>query len=243
MISTFARSCAPGDALFILASEDAVSSSRFTTAFAIELIHLAKLEALTFPNKRHEPPLTVNVDELVNTVRMRKFPNLLADSGGRGISVRWVAQGRAFLSAVWGEVGAGAILTNSTWKIVMRKLHDAAYLRDLEQLAGTYPRSADDGLSQRDVPVLPMADIENQKEMTAVILAPLLRPFRAQLVDIGADSTPRVTPDARPPRTPAPPPAAHRVNTTQRREVSAGPGTDPGSSHHHRTGHTTCPQL
>ena len=184
-----------GGALYVLSSNQAVNSSAYTTMFVTELLTRAQDLALSFPYQRWEPPATFVLDELTNTARVPTFPTVLADSGGRGIAIRWAAQSRSQLIEVWGQHGAASMLANSTWKVVLQGLDDADYLGDLERLAGMVdqrvPGTRDwtgSGNSAtvrlRQMPALPAAGIRNQRRMTATIWATSLPPFRARLVDI-----------------------------------------------------------
>lgn len=197
--SVLARACPPphehfdvdaflysGQALFVLASEAAVNSSAYTTTFLTELVERAKELALRFPTGRWEPPITVTLDELPNIARIPTFPRMLADSGGRGISIRWAAQGRNFLSDVWGPLGAGLILENSTTRVVLRGLADADYLSDLEHLAGYVDRMVPGHEQPQRRPVLPINELANQDDMTATVFTTAAPPFRCRLVDIDA---------------------------------------------------------
>jgi type IV secretion system protein VirD4 len=186
-IDRFLRS---GDALFVLASERNVNSAAYTTAFIAELMTRAQDLALEFPSRRHEPPLTVTIDELPGVATMPTFPQMLADSGGRGITIRWVAQGRSFLQSKWGEHGTTAILENTSWKIYLRGLTDGHYLAELEQLAGQRERKQRHGGGIRMVPILPQREIRVLRRNHALVIGTALHVFRCQLLDIRRDRTP-----------------------------------------------------
>ena len=187
-----------GGALYVLSSNQAVNSSAYTTMFVTELLTRAQDLALGFKHHRWEPPVTFVLDELTNTARVPTFPQVLADSGGRGIAIRWAAQSRSQLVEVWGQHGAASMLANSTWKIILQGLDDASFLVDLERLAGQVDQRAPGGDSlwagthsatprTRQVPALPAAGIRAQRRNTATVWATSLPPFRARLVDIAAE--------------------------------------------------------
>ena len=195
-VDTFLHS---GDALYVLSSSQAVNSSAYTTMFITELLTRAQDVALSFEHHRWEPPVTFVLDELTNTARVPTFPQVLADSGGRGIAIRWAAQSRSQLVEVWGQHGAASMLANSTWKVILQGLDDAAFLGDLERLAGQVDQrvpgaggvwTGDRAPSPRtrQVPALPAAEIRTQRKMTATVWATSLPPFRARLVDIAEEA-------------------------------------------------------
>lgn len=188
-----------GDALFVLSSNRAVNSSAYTTMFVTELLTRGQDLALEFDHQRWEAPVTFVLDELTNTARVPTFPAVLADSGGRGLAIRWAAQGRSYLVDVWGRQGAQSIMNNSTWKVVLGGMDDADFLSDLERLAGPVDRPVRGSLERgpRSTPAMPIASIRTQRPMTATVWATSLPPFRTRLVDIGRDN------EAKPARTSA----------------------------------------
>ncbi len=176
------------DALFVLASDGKVNSAAYTTAFLDELMTRAQDLALGFPAQRHEPPLTVTIDELTGVATMPTFPQMLADSGGRGISIRWAAQGRSLLRMKWGQDKTTAILENTSWKLYLRGMSDGDYLAELEQLAGQ--RDVRHRGAHRNVPIMPQRAIRVLRRNHALVIGTALHMFRCGIRDIRFDRTP-----------------------------------------------------
>jgi type IV secretion system protein VirD4 len=88
--------------------------------------------AAAMSGERIDPPLLVLLDEVAKLCPGLPVPSLLADSGGRGITMVIACQGLAQLEEVWGESAVRSIL-DTTNQLYLRGIQDPD---TLEMVAG-----------------------------------------------------------------------------------------------------------
>lgn len=115
---------------------------------------------------RLDPPLTMVLDEVKNTLRV-PLPEWTADAGGRGIPIVIAAQDRHQLRDAFGDNGAATIWGNASTKVILGGQSDPDLLRDVSELCGT--RSKEIGSKDRRRVMEPDA-IKNLRPQRAVVL-------------------------------------------------------------------------
>ena len=119
--------------------EGKVSPTAPLVAALIEwIVDRAFARARAEKSERCEPPLFLALDEVANIAPLPSLPNLLSQGGGHGVVVTWASQSFAQMRDRYGDDLAGAILSNSTNRIVFGGLFDRDDLEDVSALVGDY---------------------------------------------------------------------------------------------------------
>ena len=84
------------------------------------------------------PPIRFVLDEVTNIAPLPTLPSIVSDSGGRGVTVMMVVQGRAQLRERWGREGAETILHNASVEYYLPGIKDAELTKELSQRTTEY---------------------------------------------------------------------------------------------------------
>jgi type IV secretion system protein VirD4 len=131
--------------------------------------------------ERLDPPLLLLLDEVAKLCPGLPVPSLLADSGGRGITMVIACQGLAQLEEVWGEFAVRSIL-DTTNQLYLRGIQDPETLKmasDLSDVA-TYCARGKAG-ETADYPVATQGMISRLPKRRALVLRGGCAPVIAHL--------------------------------------------------------------
>jgi type IV secretion system protein VirD4 len=114
---------------------EAASVAPLTAAFVDELVLAARAMAARSAAGRLIPPLRLVLDEVPQICPLPHLVNYVADGGGRGIQIVWMAQTMDGLSRVFGRDGAGAIVA-ATSVMCYGATQDLSLARDICGMLG-----------------------------------------------------------------------------------------------------------
>jgi len=126
-----------GGSLYLITSSQG-QESPLAPLFACivnEFHYQAALMGSQQPGGRLDPPMGIFGDEIVQVAPIA-LPQILADSGGKGIQVVTVTHGHAQLRTRWGADGAQAILDTSGVLVFLPGITDPATLAMASDLCG-----------------------------------------------------------------------------------------------------------
>lgn len=123
--------------LYLLASEQAgATMAPLFTMLVDEILHTASRLSQTHEAGFLWPPLRFVGDEIAQLAPLEKLPQIMADSGGRGIQVDAVAQSYAQLVNRWGKDAAEAILSTAAMRLYLPGIREEKLSNDLARIAG-----------------------------------------------------------------------------------------------------------
>ncbi len=73
--------------VYLVSEGHSASAAAFTTVLSAELYHIAKTHGLGNEDDKIDPPLRMVLDEMNNVAAIPHMPDLITDSGGRGIQI------------------------------------------------------------------------------------------------------------------------------------------------------------
>jgi type IV secretion system protein VirD4 len=151
------------------------------SAFVNEIHWTACQMAAAERGERIDPPLLVLLDEVAKLCPGLPVPSLLADSGGRGITMVIACQGLAQLEDCWGESAVRSIL-DTTNQLYLRGIQDPETLKmasDLSDVATYYARGK--AGETADYPVATQGMISRLPKRRALVLRGGCAPVIAHL--------------------------------------------------------------
>jgi type IV secretory pathway TraG/TraD family ATPase VirD4 len=167
------------------------ATANFVSAFVEDIITSAQRLASGSPGHRHDPPLSLILDEAAN-FSLPSLATLMSSGGGSGITTVAVFQSVAQARDRWGEDAAQAIFDSATYKIILGGGSNARDLADLSRLMGDYEatetsttrhegggRSTSE--STRPRPIFEVSTIRSLKEGTALLLLRRTKPIVLKL--------------------------------------------------------------
>ena len=181
-----------GGTVYLLGtSTGTAATAGLVGAFVEDVVETARRLAATSPAARHNPPLTLVLDEAAN-YPLPSLPSLMSDGGGTGISTAVVLQYLAQARAVWGEHAASAIWEAAIVKVILGGGSNARDLQDLFTLIGqrddrtiTTSRGGDGHCSTstatHKVPILEPAALRSLPFGTAILLLQSTPPIHLNL--------------------------------------------------------------
>jgi type IV secretory pathway TraG/TraD family ATPase VirD4 len=116
---------------------DQQSIAPFTALVITEIVEEALARAATAPQRRLDPPLLLDLDEVANIAPLPELPYYLSAGAGSGICTVWAAQGRAQLRRRWGADAAREVWQSTNFRVWFGGSVEADALRELEALSGT----------------------------------------------------------------------------------------------------------
>jgi type IV secretory pathway TraG/TraD family ATPase VirD4 len=108
------------------------------TALMEDILDTTRGIAVTMPNSRLDPPLTVELNDAAQITPMPNLPLYMGDSGGYSIVLHVYLQSLAQAKDKWGDAGAMAIWDNAAIRIVMGGGGNASDLEELSRLVGEF---------------------------------------------------------------------------------------------------------
>ena len=123
--------------LYLLSREGEGSGRPIVAAIVGELIDVA-VKAASARGGRLDPPITLQLDECANIVRLPELPNWMSWFGSLGLMVTVVLQSREQGRSVWGKEGFDALWSAATIKTIGAGVQDADFTEDLSRLVGEH---------------------------------------------------------------------------------------------------------
>jgi hypothetical protein len=130
----------PGDeqpTVYLLSREGEGSGRPIVAAIVGELIEVA-VQAASAHGGRLDPPMTIQLDECANIVRLPELPSWMSWFGSMGLMVSVVLQSREQGRSVWGKEGFDALWSASTIKTIGAGVQDPDFCEDLSRLVGDH---------------------------------------------------------------------------------------------------------
>ena len=127
----------PQPTVYLLSREGEGSGRPVVAAIVGELIEVA-VQAATARGGRLDPPITLQLDEAANIVRLPELPSWMSWFGSLGLMVSVVLQSREQGRSVWGREGFDALWSAATIKTVGAGVQDADFCEDLSRLVGDH---------------------------------------------------------------------------------------------------------
>ena len=124
--------------LYLLTGKGATSTAPLVTMFLDSLVRSAQNYSQHQPGQRLWPTLRVVGDEAANVAPIPTLPEVMSDSGGRGIQAVVICQSFAQMDHRWGREEAEAIRANATVTIYLPGIKEQDRLRDLSDATGQY---------------------------------------------------------------------------------------------------------
>lgn len=124
-------------AVYLLSREGEGSGRPVVAAIVGELIEVA-VQAATARGGRLDPPITLQLDEAANIVRLPELPAWMSWFGSLGLMVTVVLQSREQGRSVWGREGFDALWSAATIKTIGAGVQDADFTEDLSRLVGDH---------------------------------------------------------------------------------------------------------
>ncbi len=116
---------------------DQQSIAPFIALVITEVVEEALARAATAAERRLDPPLLLDLDEVANIAPLPELPYYLSAGAGSGICTVWAAQGRAQLRRRWGADAAREVWQSTNFRVWFGGSVEADALRELESLSGT----------------------------------------------------------------------------------------------------------
>jgi type IV secretion system protein VirD4 len=123
--------------LYLLTREGQGTGRPLVAAIVGELFHIAS-QAAAARGGRLDPPITVQLDEAANIVRLPELPAWYSWFGSQGLMVTTVLQSREQGRSVWGKEGFDALWSAATIKTVGAGIADPDFAEDLSRLVGDH---------------------------------------------------------------------------------------------------------
>jgi len=127
----------PQPTLYLLSREGEGSGRPVVAAIVGELIDVA-VQAASARGGRLDPPITLQLDECANIVRLPELPAWMSWFGSLGLMVTVVLQSREQGRSVWGREGFDALWSAATIKTIGAGVQDASFTEDLSRLVGDH---------------------------------------------------------------------------------------------------------
>lgn len=126
------------DTLYILTEPGDETLTPILTMLTDFIMRRAQKVSQMKPGYRLWPPIRFVLDEVTNIAPLPTLPSIVSDSGGRGVTVMMVVQGRAQLRERWGREGAETILHNASVEYYLPGIKDAELTKELSQRTTEY---------------------------------------------------------------------------------------------------------
>lgn len=124
------------DTLYLLSEGGRTGVAPLITALVAAVVRAARATSQRTATGRLDPPMTFVLDEVANIAPIPDLPQLMADGGGRGMSVWPVAQDMAQLETRFGAEGAKTIWGAAAVKILMGGSSNDSFLESTSRLVG-----------------------------------------------------------------------------------------------------------
>lgn len=156
-----------GDTLYLVSKGKDNSAAPFIAALASEAHYLADRYSQTLPGGRFDPPMRFELDEVNNVAPIPGLPDLMSDSGGRGITIHAYAHNEEQNKLRWGPVAGKMFADNSPARIVLPGLKGEE-LQSLSRMLGDRYEwqpsgNKHTGPTLREVPIMTPAEIRTME--------------------------------------------------------------------------------
>ncbi|WP_159848485.1 type IV secretory system conjugative DNA transfer family protein [Nocardia sp. CY41] len=122
--------------LYLLSEGGAKSMAPFVSALTTEVHYRAKRLALRQREGRLDPYMRMVLDEVANVAPIPGLPDMLTDSGGRGISIMAFAHGRSQLRNRFGDGQARQLVESASALLILPGLMSHELLEEISALLG-----------------------------------------------------------------------------------------------------------
>ncbi|PFG45044.1 type IV secretory pathway TraG/TraD family ATPase VirD4 [Georgenia soli] len=124
------------DTLYLLSEGGSSGVAPLITALVSAVVRAGRLASQRTAAGRLDPPITFVLDEVANIAPIPDLPQLMADGGGRGMSVWPVVQDESQLRSRYGEEGAKTIWAAAAVKLLMGGSSNDGFLESVSRLLG-----------------------------------------------------------------------------------------------------------
>ncbi|OXM18061.1 hypothetical protein CBI33_28075 [Rhodococcus erythropolis] len=172
--------------VYLVSEGHSASAAAFTTVLSAELYHVAKTHGLTRPDDKIDPPLRMVLDEMNNVAAIPNMPDLITDSGGRGIQIWALVHSALQNEKRWGRIGGQRLSTDSPARMYLPGLGDESELAALSRLMGSRDEytSHDPRSAPRSVPVMALNEIREMPEDQALMMFRNAKPMKVRLPSV-----------------------------------------------------------
>lgn len=172
--------------VYLVSEGHSASAAAFTTVLSAELYHVAKTHGLTRPDDKIDPPLRMVLDEMNNVAAIPHMPDLITDSGGRGIQIWALVHSALQNEKRWGRIGGQRLSTDSPARMYLPGLGDESELAALSRLIGSRDEytSHDPRSAPRSVPVMALNEIREMPEDQALMMFRNAKPMKVRLPSV-----------------------------------------------------------
>lgn len=122
--------------LYLVSKGTSRSMAPFVAALAAEVHHVADRASQHVPGKRLDPPVRLVLDEMNNVAPIPDLPQIMTDSGGKGITVWAFAHNQDQNELRWGTEGGRVLAQSAPAMLVLPGLRGVEELSALSRLIG-----------------------------------------------------------------------------------------------------------
>ncbi|MFI1919329.1 type IV secretory system conjugative DNA transfer family protein [Nocardia sp. NPDC020380] len=133
-VSSFVLSGA--NTLYLVSKGTSRSMAPFVAALAAEVHHVADRASQLAPGKRLDPPVRLVLDEMNNVAPIPDLPQIMTDSGGKGINVWAFAHNQDQNEMRWGTEGGRVLAQSAPAMLILPGLRGVEELAALSRLIG-----------------------------------------------------------------------------------------------------------
>jgi type IV secretory pathway TraG/TraD family ATPase VirD4 len=192
-IAEFIRSA--GDTLYLVSKGKDNSAAPFVAALATEVHYLADRHSQTLPGGRFDPPIRFELDEVNNVAPIPGLPDLMSDSGGRGITIHAYAHNEEQNKLRWGPLAGTMFADNSPARLILPGLKGEE-LQAISRLLGDRfewqpSGSRHTGPTLREVPIMSPAEIRTMEPDHGLLIYRNAPPILVHLPSVWDDKTAR----------------------------------------------------
>lgn len=172
--------------VYLVSEGHSASAAVFTTVLSAELYHIAKTHGLGNEDDKIDPPLRMVLDEMNNVAAIPHMPDLITDSGGRGIQIWAFVHSALQNEKRWGRIDGQRLSSDSPARIYLPGLGDEGELSALSRLMGSRDEyiSLDPRSAPRSVPVMALNEIREMPEDQALMIYRNARPMKVRLPSV-----------------------------------------------------------
>ncbi|WP_405132965.1 type IV secretory system conjugative DNA transfer family protein [Nocardia sp. NBC_01388] len=122
--------------LYLVSRGTTRSMAPFVAALAAEVHYVADRASQLLPGKRLDPPVRLVLDEMNNVAPIPDLPQIMTDSGGKGITVWAFAHNQDQNELRWGAEGGRVLAQSAPAMLILPGLRGVEELSALSRLIG-----------------------------------------------------------------------------------------------------------
>ncbi|MEV6558293.1 TraM recognition domain-containing protein [Nocardia sp. NPDC051756] len=122
--------------LYLVSRGSSRSMAPFVAALAAEVHHVADRASQRMPGKRLDPPVRLVLDETNNVAPIPDLPQIMTDSGGKGICVWAFAHNQDQNELRWGSEGGRVLAQSAPAMLILPGLRGTDELAAISRLIG-----------------------------------------------------------------------------------------------------------